>query len=274
MKEAHADSSASGLGGLKPQAEQRREGWSRQRWLMFVAFIFAAQLAIIFVLGKKRFPPSRAVMNVPQLRLADSSSDLIELDNPTLFALPQANDFESAGSLEIYTNPPPDFRWTEPPGELLSPAGKNLGAVFTRFMRTNQFAAPSLDFKPEAELSEPVLPLLPVFAGSSALRILGELAQRKWLNPVDLTNWPYADVIAPSRVQVLVDENGAVVSAVFLPPDNPGDAATHYDAADARALEIARAARFAPAPGLTVGQLVFDWHTVAPPATNSPAAAP
>ena len=33
-------------------------------------------------------------------------------------------------------------------------------------------------------------------------------------------------------------------------------------------------ARFAPAPGLTVGQMIFTWHTVPPPATNSPAASP
>jgi len=154
----------------------------------------------------------------------------------------------------------------------LSPAHENLGAIFTRFMQTNQFAAPLLDFKPEPKLSEPVLPLLPAFAGNSALHIEGELAQGKWLNPVSLTNWPYADVIAPSRVQVLVDVDGDVVSAVLLPPDNPGE--THYDAADQRALELARAARFSPSSRLTVGRLIFNWRTVPPPATNSPAAAP
>lgn len=36
------------------------------------------------------------------------------------------------------------------------------------------------------------------------------------------------------------------------------------------ALELARAARFAPAPRLTIGQMLFTWHTVPPPATNTP----
>jgi hypothetical protein len=285
MNEAHADSSAPGLAGSETQLEKRgegcpaapdpsSEGWSWRRWLTFVALVFAAQVALIFALGEKHFPPTRAVTNVPQFTLADSTNELIALDDPTLFALPHTNDFASVIWLKIYTNPPPEFRWMEPPGELQSPADENLGAILTRFMQTNQFAAPLLDFKPEPKLSEPVLPLLPAFAENSALRIAGELAQRKWLNPVSLTNWPYADVIAPSWVQVLVDVGGDVVSAVLLPPDNLGEAASHYEAADRRALELARGLRFAPASRLTVGQLIFNWRTVAPSATNSPAAVP
>jgi hypothetical protein len=270
MNAGHADSSAPEAAGAKSRPERPGGGWSQKRWLTLVVFVFGAQVALIFALGEKQFPTPRAVANVPQLTLADSTSELIALDDPTLFALPHANDF----SLKIYTSPPPDIHWTEPPGELPSPAAENLGAVFTRFMRTNLFAAPLLDFKPGPKLSEPVLPLPPAFAENSTLRIEGELAQRPWLNPVSLTNWPYADVIAPSRVQVLVDAIGDVVSAVLLPPDDSEVAASQYDAADRRALELARAARFAPSSRLAIGRLIFNWRTGAPPATNSPAAAP
>ena len=238
MNEVHADSSAPDVAGATSRPEQRGQGWSRQRWLILVALVFAAQLAIIFAIGQRQFQPPRAVVNVPQLVLADNTSELIALDDPTLFALPHADDVAS----EMYAIPPPDFRWTEPPGELLSPAGKNLGTVFTRFMQTNRFAAPILDFKPAPKLSEPVPQLPPAFAENSTLHIEGELAQRKWLNPVNLTNWPYADVIAPSRVQVLVDAAGDVVSAVLLPPDDPEVVASHYDVADQSALELARRA--------------------------------
>jgi hypothetical protein len=281
MNETHADSFAPGPAGLPPpegRGEGRPaapkppgEGWSRQRWLTLMALVFAAQVALIFALGEKKFPTPRAVTNVPQLTLADNTNELIALDDPTFFALPHANDFASAVSGQMTNGPRPSFRWTEPPGELLSPVHENLGAVFTRFMQTNEFAVPLLDFKPEPELSAPALPLLPVFAGNSVLRITGELAQRKWLNPMSLTNWPYADVIAPSRVEVLVDAIGGVISAVLLPPDNPGE--VHYDAADQRALELARGLRFSPSSRLTFGQLIFNWRTIAPPATNSPAAA-
>jgi hypothetical protein len=248
---------------------KRSEGWSRQRWLTLVALVFTAQVALIFALGEKKFPPPRAVTNVPQFTLADTTNELIALDDPTLFALPHADDFAS----QMYSNPLPDFRWKEPPGEMPL-AAENLGADFARFIRTNPIVAPLLDFKPEPKLSEPVLPLLPAFAGNSALHIEGELAQRQLLVLVELPSLPYSDVIAPSTVQALVDAAGSVVSAVLLPPDDVVESAGHPDVGDTNALRIARSLRFAPSSRLTVGELVFDWHTVPPPATNPPAAAP
>lgn len=267
MNEAQANPPAPG-----PQGPAG--GWSRQRWVTQIALVFAAQVAVIFALGEKHFPAQRRVANVPQMALADSADELIALNDPTLFALPHAGDFPPVAGGQMSAVMKPAFRWKEPPGELPSPAGESLGAVFTRFMQTNRFATPTLDFKPAAKLSEPVSALPPAFAGNSMLRITGELAQRKWLNPVTLTNWPCADLIVPSRVQVLVDESGGVVSAVLLPSDNPGEIASRYDPADKTALECARTARFAPASHPAIGQLIFNWRTVAPPATNSPASAP
>jgi hypothetical protein len=237
-----------------------------------VAVVFAAQIALVFALGERQFPPPRTVTHVPHFTLVDSSSELIALDDPTLFALPHLNDFATAIWPRLPVANQPSFRRAETQAELASPAGESLGADFTRFMRTNQFAAPLLDFRPEPELTEPAMSLPPVFPPNSTLQIEGELAQRKWLNPASLPNWPYADVIAPSRVQVLVDASGVVVQAVLLRPDNPTE--VHLDDAEQRALELARSARFAPAPRLTFGRMIFNWRTIPPPATNSPAAPP
>ena len=253
----------------EPVRPKRAAGWSRERWLMLVALVFAAQVGFIFALGERQFGSPRAAVNVPTLKLADDSDELLALDDPTLFALPHVNDFASAVWLQMPAEPQPPFRWAEFPQPPPLTAD-NLGAVFRRFMRTNQLAAPPLDFKPEPKLSEPVLPLPPAFAANSTLQIAGDLAKRKWLNPISLTNWPYADVIATSRVQVLVDEAGDVVSAVLLPSDNPEEAASHYNDADQYAVELARAARFAPASHLTVGRLIFNWRAVPPPAPNPP----
>jgi hypothetical protein len=278
MKEMPADAPAPESAGLPPPkgrdegwpaAPKRSESWSRQRWLTLVALVFIAQVALIFALGEKKFPAPRVVTNVPQFTLADSSNELIALDDPTLFALPRADDFAST----MYAHPPPNFRWKEPPGEMPL-AAQNLGADFARFMRTNPFAAPLLDFKPEPKLSEPVPPLPPMFAENSALHIEGELAQRQLLAPVELPSLPYSDVIAPSKVQALVNEAGSVVSAVLLPPDDVVESAGRPDVGDTNALRIARSLRFAPSSHLTVGELVFDWRTVPPPATNPPAAVP
>jgi TonB family protein len=82
-----------------------------------------------------------------------------------------------------------------------------------------------------------------------------------------LPSWPYADVLAPSVVQAVVDAPGNVVSTVLLSPSG-------YDAADQRALELARAMRFTPSSHLTIGRMIFNWHTVPPPAMNAPAALP
>ena len=107
----------------------------------------------------------------------------------------------------------------------------------------------------------------------STLNLRGDLARRPLLEPLDLTNWPASDLISPSKVQVLVDAAGRVISAALLPPDYVPDymkdAEIHDDNADQRALELARAARFAPGSQITVGQMIFNWHVVPTPATRT-----
>jgi hypothetical protein len=294
MNEAHADSSAPGLAGPNPQPEGRGEGlpaaptqaapeapprreppsggWSTQRWLTLVALVFAAQVALIFALGEKKFPLPRAVTNVPQIMLADDTNELIALDDPTLFVLPHANDFASVAWRQAPVAPQPSFRWTEPPGELQAPAREDLGAVFTRFMQTNPFAAPPLDFKPEPELSKPVLSLPLAFAENSTLQISGELAQRRLLNEneIHLPSLPFNDVLAPSKVQALVDAEGNVVSAILLPSENAIETLGRADKGDTNALAIARSLRFAPSSRPMFGELIFNWRTVPLAETNAP----
>ena len=193
------------------------------------------------------------------------------MNDPTLFALPHRKDFASAIWLPAPALKPPSFRWTEPPCELPLSADE-LGLAFNQFMQTNRFAGFELQLKPPVKLSAPGLPVESALAQTSTLQIQDDLAQRRLLDPINLPSWPYANVIAPSKVQLLVNEAGDVVSAVLLPPDSGYTAADQYDQADQRALELARAARFAPASRLTVGRMIFNWHTVPPPATNPPAA--
>jgi TonB family protein len=71
-------------------------------------------------------------------------------------------------------------------------------------------------------------------------------------------------MLRPEKVQMLVDAAGNVVSVALIE-------ASGLELADSNALAIARAARFAPSSRLTVGQMIFNWRTVPPPATNSPA---
>lgn len=242
-----------------PAEPKRCGGWSRNRWLALIALVFATHVALVFLFGEKKAAAPRAVTNVPTLQLANDADELLALNDPTLFALPHQRDFASAVWLKTHTNPPPDFRWTEPPRWLpLSAAG--LGAAFSRLMQTNAFASDPPDFKPALRLSAPSASVGPLLPQNSTMRIEGGLAQRQLPAPISLTNWPFADVLSPCVVQVLVDTAGSVVSTVVLTPSG-------YDPADQRALALARTLRFTPSADLTIGRIVFNWHTV-PPGTT------
>ena len=248
-------------------------GWTRTRWLMIFVLFFIAHLGFIFAFGERKPVTPRAVADVLTLQLADDTGELLTLNDPTLFALPHQRDFRSAGWLKMPDIKPPSFRWTEPP-RWLPLAAENLGAAFNQFMQTNDFSGYQLQFKPPPKLSAPAWPVAPALAQTSTLQIEGELATRRPLNEVNLPSLPDNDVIAPSKVQVLVDTAGNVISTILLPSENSLEASGRYEAADQRALELARAMRFAPSAHLTFGRLIFNWHTVPVPVTNAPGISP
>jgi hypothetical protein len=229
------------------------------------------------VFSDKKPPVIRAVTSVPGLRLASAADRYIRLTDPTLFALPHPGDFVNAVWNQPRVPARPQFSPAEPSGALaLDPHA--LGQSFGRYLATNQFAAWTPDFSPEPRFSQPVPPATWALPTRSAVRLRGELTRRPLVTPLAVPDWPAADIIAPSKVQVLVNPAGEVVSAILLAPDAGYETAPHDDLADQRALEIARAARFAPASRTTLGQIIFTWHTVpvppAAPAGANPAPRP
>lgn len=232
------------------------EGWSRNHWLTVVLLAFAAHIALVFLFGAKKQIAPRAVTNVPTLTLANTADELLALNDPTLFALPHQRDFAAIVWLKTPAVKAPSFRWTEPP-RWLPLSAADLGATFGRLMPTNFFVRTPFDFQPVLMLSTPAAPMEPMLAQNSTMKFEGELAQRQLPAQINLTNWPFADVLTPSVVQLLVDATGNVVSTVILTPSG-------YDAADQRALAIARTLRFRPAASLTMGRILFNWHTVPP----------
>jgi hypothetical protein len=244
--------------------------WSRTRWLTLIALVFAAHIGFIFAFGERKQIVPRVATNVPNLQLVDRPDILLALNDPTLFAAPNPEGFASVVWRQAPVVKQPSFRWTESTNWLELSAAE-LGMLFNQFMQTNRYANFQVEFKPPPQLSAPALPVELVLAPTSTLQIEGGLAQRRLLGEINLPSLSYDDVLAPSVVQVLVDASGNVVSTVLLPSDNNVEAAAHDDAADQRAFELARAVRFAPSSRPTVGQLIFNWYTVAPPATNPPA---
>jgi TonB family protein len=263
MNAAPAEPFLSGPVGPKVPAE----GWSRQRWFFFIFLALAAHLAFLFLFGTKKQIRPRPVTNPFQLRLADSASELVALDDPTLFVLPHVNDFASAVWLKTPATALPDFRWPAPANWLPLAVGE-LGVPFQQFMQTNQFAAKPFkpDFTPEPLLTEPFSPLASLLPQRSTFQVGGELAHRRLLNQITVPSLAVNDVLLPSKVQVLVNTAGNVASVVVL--ESSG-----LNSADTTALALARKVRFAPAPQLAFGELIFNWHTVPVAATN-PAAGP
>ena len=267
MNEAPADSTAKPPGEswlAEPQLPSA--GWSRSKLIFFIVLALVAHVVLIFVFGTKKPAVPRAVIDAPRLQLADNASELVALDDPTLFALPHANDYATAFWQRPLAGPTYDFRWTETPRWLPTP--RNLGTEFSAFMQTNPPVPFALNFKPAPPFAEFLTAITLPQPQNSTVEIKGELAQRRLLNSIQPPVLPYNDVVAASRVQVLVDTAGNVVSTVLLPSDNSAEALGHWDFADQRALTLARAARFAPAARMTFGELIFNWQTIPVPATN------
>ncbi|HEY4415356.1 MAG TPA: hypothetical protein VGO57_06655 [Verrucomicrobiae bacterium] len=246
------------------------EGWSWRKIFFLIAFAFAAHLALIFFFGTKKLTVPRAVAHVPHLQFVREDNEFIALNNPALFALPNPRDFSSVIWTQIPGIAAPQFNWTEPP-QWLPLSLENLGVTFRQFMQTNRLAAIQLSLKPQPELAAPYEPDISAMPQSSQLKLIGPLAQRGLRQPAYLPAQFVNDVIPPSKVQVLVDPAGAVVSAVLLPSDNPILAAEHNARADQQALTIARQLRFRSAHQLTLGEIFFIWHTLPDTLNNSSA---
>ena len=245
---------------LEAPGPDRGAGWPLSRWIGAISLVFVLHLGLILAFGEKKPATPRAVANVPRLGFADPTSEALALDDPTLFVLPQRRDFASATWLKPPEVRPPSFRWTEAP-RWLAFSADGLGAAVSGWMQNDFFPARPFNFKPAPEPTAPSLPAGPMPARDSTMVITGGLAPRQLPANLSLTNWPYADVLKPSAVQVLVDTTGTVSSTALL--ESSG-----YDAADQRALAIARGLRFKPADHLAFGRVIFNWQTV-PPVTET-----
>jgi hypothetical protein len=243
------------------------------RWWAVVMLVFAAQLTLIVWLGDERPAPGPPAGTGPVLTLAEGTSrDLLALADPTLFALPHREGFSGAAWLSTRAQEIRPFAWSEPPRFLELP----LEQLAVRFpppptdYELEHSSSPA-DFTPElllARVSEAQL-----FPTQSAVRRTGVLEARPLRNQLDLPPWSHTEILSNSVVQVLVDAEGTVFSALLLGPG------CGYKEADDFAVRQAAVARFAPLlrdpddtsplSGLVWGELVFEWHTLR--ATNSPA---
>jgi hypothetical protein len=221
----------------------------------------------------------RSPAHAPLLQLAESASaEWFALNDPTLFALPHWQGFAGQAWLEAPAPPDRAPDQTEPPrwlplaAEQPGPAPDNSTDFGTRVsLDVLGQTAPELPF-PKAAQPAPA-------PRNSTLHLRGSLAARRLLTLPELPDQPFADLLRPTVVLVVVDAEGRTLSAA-IPPDP--EQTSGSAAADELALRLARSARFerlkpgaarAVSPALaqlTCGEMVFDWNTVPEPPTATP----
>ena len=236
------------------------------------ALVFVAQVGLLFWLGN---PPAVTPIPPPaspviQLN-AKSSGELLALQDPTLFILPHRENFSGAGWLK---EPKLDFtstNWTEPARPLpLRP--QQLGETFAAYMQTNLPPRFQPKLASELDMFAADRPPMQSISTPSTMHVEGDLAQLRLLTPLHLPSQTDSNLLSDTIVQVVVDAQGRPFSQVLLASSGNGTA-------DQMALtNFAKAVRFAPAQAaglgtvlpdkMTVGQLIFEWQTVSPPATN------
>lgn len=254
-------------------AVQAPAGWSPLRWIFYIAIAFVAHVGLIFAFGSRKPIVPREVIHAPTLQLTDRRSELQTLDDPTLFAMPHPQGFAAESWLPLPQIEFAPFRWSEP-AQLLAMKLEQLGATFLTFTQTNNVARLALEPLPLPERSRPeAAEPDSAMKHRSTVRVSGGLTDRRWLNqPAILPSWPAPDLLTNSIVRILTDADGQSFTATLMPPGSGSKPA------DQLALDIARNARFAPNTRrlgtLTVGTIIFEWHTVPVPDTNAPANKP
>ncbi len=238
--------------------------WTSRRWVVTITAIFVVQAALVGLLGLRPRPPVVSQTSAAQVTLlgegnpaAPPTATAPALADPADFALVGPQSFSGG----VWFHPPPvehrSNEWSEP-ARLL----KN-GAEAAR-NPAPAFALPRSYFG----LGEPPDPAMRATTASalvrtnSTVRVEGFPVERTPRMDGALPAWEHPDVLQPSLVQVTVDELGAVLSATLL-------ASSGLEAADQRALDLARGTVFPPMPDavgaqIQWGRLIFDWQTLAP----------
>jgi hypothetical protein len=237
--------------------------------LLLILIAILAHVALIGFFGTRSQITSRIVSQVPRLQLAGDHDPLIPLGDPTLFALPNPKDFASAIWLRIPAAKPSFFGWSEPP-RWLALDKENPAAILEQLLPEPSHPSMPSEVKPPPPIAMQTAAIGTSLPSGSSLTILGSLAGRGLTTSLSLPSLPYDDVIPPSRIQILVDQSGRIVSAILLPSTDSTEAIQRCDAADQRALGIAKQLRFNPARRLDLGEILFSWHTVPVRSYNSP----
>jgi hypothetical protein len=246
-------------------------GWSWRKLTVAIGIALVAQIVLIYWFSargeiKPRLPDAR-----PAVHLFNGvRSEWLRLTDPTLFARAHPDGASAAAWLDIPTHDYHPKDASDAPAWLaLAPEG--LGAIFQEYVKNYPSEEVTLrSWQPPAVTAPTRLRYPPT--PKSQVRLHGPLAARGILSTPPLSAWTNADILGPTRVQVLVDAWGNPMTATLLQSSGLPEA-------DKEALNVSRKMVFGSQPpsvantirtpetDLTPGWLTFTWRTLAP-ATN------
>jgi TonB family protein len=248
-------------------------GWSRGRFLLVAALLFAGQAGLVFLLGERPRPLPVPAAHRVALRLLDAPLDDEKLTkhlfavDPSVFPSSSPRGF-SGQAWRLLPAHDDAAALREPPPVFLefasdwSGADSKPAAVESRrtsFQWTGQPGPP--------EDSPPVFPAAEASRPESFFRIEGALAGRRKSGDDVLPSWTTNFLVTNSVVQFAVNRAGQVVSAVLL-------AGSGLKEADDSALAAVNVLRFRPAgaaaPEYAWDTATFYWRTIEPPPPNGP----
>ncbi|MBI5800873.1 MAG: hypothetical protein HZA92_09155 [Verrucomicrobia bacterium] len=250
--------------------------WSRRRWVAVVFSIFVLHLGALSLVSSRRekvqhLADSRASVHW----LTDPASarkivDSLLLTDPTQFAMVHPRGFSGTAWLRTSL---PEYRpaeWADEGRSLAQPANL-LGGAFRQAAPAGE--QPVFDPARKPIIAPPALVVSqPALRLRSQMLVEGAVRLRPLAQPPLLKSWPHADVLADSRVQVLVTAEGLVFSPRLIGIANAKDPV--QQAADRHAVDLARQLRFEPAAknsrASAEGVLIFQWHTTEPAAPAKP----
>lgn len=250
-------------------------GWSRKRWATVVLAVFVAHLVALMLLSARRdATPSHAIersfvrwltSSVEARKILDSVVD----NDPTLLATVNLRGFSGAAWLRPSAQTIRIGEWTDAERSLPQLA-RPLGGVPQ--LDTASANSAVLDPARKPTSAAPALTVAqPELRSASRLLVIGPLATRRLIQTVPLKSWSHTDLLADTRVQVLVSREGLVFSRRLA---STGQKNQMQKDADQHALALTTELRFESGPkllragedGIVEGTLVFQWHTVEPTA--------
>jgi len=240
------------------------QDWSTWKWIMAFVVVFGFHVGLFFFLAERTPKPRPTERSVTQLHFSRPVGEFLQLEDPTLFALPNLRGFAAFTWLRSQPVRFAPFRWTESLRFLPLPVSE-LGETFLQLVETNQ--------PPSREISITPAPLVTVLPSDEPLplrtnteiRVEGALAVRPLRFQPERLPLAQQDNLTNTVVQVLVDASGQVISTVILPSGSGAKAE------DGRALQIARNLWFEPtakSSATTTGWIIFEWATARTNATT------